>query len=61
MLKCSSFGIWLVLFPRSVIAFYIWFHGGQVKMPNEFGVRLSGSVWLGLVLFVMVHYIIYGK
>ena len=56
-----GFGLWWVLFPRSVILFYTWFHGELPKVPTELGVRLSGSLWVVLMFFVMVHYIIYGK
>ena len=56
-----SFGLWFLFFPKSVIVFYTWFHGERVKMPKEFGVRLSGFLWVVLMFFVMVHYIIYGK
>jgi succinate-acetate transporter protein len=49
-----SFGLWFLFFPRSVIAFYTWFHGGRVKMPAEFGVRLSGFLWIVLLSIIMV-------
>ncbi len=48
------FGIWLLLFPRSVVRFYSWFHRGAVKMPQTFGVRLSGAFWIVLVSIVML-------
>jgi succinate-acetate transporter protein len=62
-LAFASFGLWWVLFPKSVIAFYTWFGGGKTKISHvpEFAVRVSGFVWVVLVLCVMAHYLVYGK
>ena len=48
-----SFGVWFVLFPRSVIAFYDWFHRGKVVLPNPSVVRLVGTLCVALVIAVM--------
>jgi succinate-acetate transporter protein len=46
------FGLWWVVFPRSVIAFYTLFHRGSVKMPRESGIRVAGALWLFMVAIV---------
>ena len=51
------FGIWLLVFPRSVIGFYTWFHKGGVKMPGTSGVRLSGVLWVALVAIVLITFL----
>lgn len=52
------FGIWLLVFPRSVIRFYGWFHRGTVRMPAAFGVRLSGALWITLVSAVLITFLV---
>jgi hypothetical protein len=52
-----AFGIWFLMFPRSVISFYIWFHRGSVKLPGTFGVRLSGILWIALVTTVLITFL----
>ena len=47
-----SFGLWWLIAPRSVIAFYNRFHRGTVAMPKPIGVRIAGAFWLVLVLVV---------
>ena len=44
-----EFGLWLAVFPASVIDFYTWFHKGRVRMPGAFAVRLTGALWILLV------------
>ena len=52
------FGIWFVIFPKSVIKFYTWFHKGKLIFPDnlrpERAVRISGILWLILILCVMI-------
>lgn len=47
-----GFGLWLVLFPASVIHFYNWFHQDRVKMPPPRAVRLVGALWILLLCVV---------
>jgi hypothetical protein len=47
-----SFGLWWLVFPRSVIAFYTRFHRGAVRMPPASGVRIAGALWIALVIIV---------
>ena len=48
-----GFGLWLAVFPASVIGFYTWFHKGRVRMPGAFAVRLTGALWILLVTIVL--------
>ena len=48
-----GFGLWLAVFPASVIGFYTWFHKGRVRMPGAFAVRLTGALWILLVTVVL--------
>ncbi|MEY2408095.1 MAG: hypothetical protein QOF48_765 [Verrucomicrobiota bacterium] len=48
-----AFGLWCVLFPHSVIRFYTWFHRGRVKMPEPFGVRLAGEIWVSFIMIIV--------
>ena len=50
----AAFGIWWMALPRSVIAFYAWFHRGRVKLPSPSGVRIAGAIWTLLMLGVLV-------
>jgi succinate-acetate transporter protein len=45
----ASFGLWWLLFPRSVLRFYGAFHRGQIELPKPLGVRLAGGLWLILL------------
>ena len=47
-----AFGLWLIVFPDSVIKVYTSFHRGQVKMPGASGVRIAGIFWAVLVALV---------
>ena len=47
-------GVWWLVFPRSVIRFYTWFHKGAVTMPGTFGIRLLGGLWIALVSVFMI-------
>ena len=52
-----GFGLWWIVFPRSVVSFYTWFHRGRVRMPGTFLVRLLGALWILLVFMVtMIAY-----
>lgn len=50
----SLFGVWLIVFPGSVLRFYSWFHGpafdrlGTTKQQ----VRNAGLVWLFMMAFM---------
>ena len=45
----ASFGLWWLLFPRSVLRFYGAFHRGRVALPKPTGIRLAGGLWVALV------------
>jgi len=47
-----AFGFWWLFFPNNVIHFYTRFHSGKMKMPQTFGVRLAGTIWIALVITV---------
>jgi hypothetical protein len=47
-----GFGLWLLIFPESVIRFYTWFHQGTVKMPKAGAIRIVGATWLALAVIV---------
>jgi hypothetical protein len=53
------FGIWLLAFPRGVVRVYTWFHRSTVRMPEPFGVRLSGALWITLVSLVLVTFLMH--
>jgi len=48
----GGFGLWWVLFPKSVIRFYTWFHRGRISLAGteEWKIRLIGGLWVALVL-----------
>ena len=49
----TAFGLWFVVFPKSVIRFYCWFLPRQFWRPvQEPQVRRAGVFWLALVLTV---------
>jgi len=50
---CGLFGIWWVVFPKTVIRFYEWFSRGRARMGRPAQVRVAGLVWLALMLFVL--------
>jgi hypothetical protein len=54
---CFSFGLWLLLLPRSVISFYTRLYGGRAKMPGTVGVRLSGAVWVAVMFGVLITFL----
>ena len=48
-------GLWWLLFPRSVAAFYCWLHSRRretLKMPAPFAIRVIGLLWIALVITV---------
>ena len=46
----SSFGVWLLIAPVSVIRFYNWFIGGLSVQPKPLGIRIVGLGWIILVI-----------
>ena len=50
----AGFGLWWLVFPRSVISFYTWFYRNRVKMPSTLSIRLMGVFWMLMVSAVMV-------
>jgi len=48
-----GFGLWWLVFPKSVTSFYSWFHRGRVKMPGTLAIRLAGALWIVLVTVVV--------
>lgn len=52
-----GFGFWWLVFPRSVIALYAWFHRDGVGMPKPIGIRIAGALWIVLVLAVLLAYL----
>lgn len=49
----AGFGLWWLLFPRSVQRFYHWFHRGKANTGGLRGIRISGALWLLLVAVIM--------
>jgi hypothetical protein len=44
---CSSFGLWWVVAPQSVIRFYLWFHRNKIiPMPTPMVIRILGFLWV---------------
>ncbi len=54
---CFGFGFFWLLFPGLVIRFYTWLHRNKVIMPNKFGVRLCGVLWITLVAAVLIEFL----
>jgi hypothetical protein len=52
-----SFGFLLLLFPEGVIRFYRRLFGDRIKMPGTFGVRLSGGLWVTLMVAVLISFL----
>ncbi len=49
----SSFGLWWMTFPASVVRFYAWFHRGTIRSPRStLSIRVVGLLWVVLVVFV---------
>jgi hypothetical protein len=48
----ASFGLWLLLMPRSVARFYTWFHRGRYALPTLGGYRVIGAFWIVLMIVV---------
>jgi hypothetical protein len=46
------FGLWWLLSPSSVIAFYTRIHRSAVRKPAAGGVRITGALWVALVVVV---------
>jgi hypothetical protein len=46
-----AFGVWFIVFPRSVIWFYT-VCGGYRRMPSGFVVRAIGALWVGSLLVI---------
>lgn len=49
-----GFGLWWILFPRSVWGFYGRFHSTHRQPPRPVVVRLIGFFWVVLVLSVFL-------
>jgi hypothetical protein len=57
----SSWGLWWLLAPQSVIRSYSWFHDEKLRrkpprmaLPKPIGVRVAGLLWLALVVGVFL-------
>ena len=48
----ASFGLWLLLMPRSVVRFYTWFHRGRYTASTLRGYRVIGALWIVLMIVV---------
>jgi hypothetical protein len=52
----SSFGLWWVIAPNSVIRFYSWFLAAAIKRvprgwpPRPTAIRVAGALWMILVV-----------
>jgi hypothetical protein len=60
----SSFGLWWVIAPHSVIRFYSWFLAAATKRvphgwpPRPMAIRVAGALWVIVVVtttFFMRH------
>ncbi len=49
-----EFGLWWVLFPKTVIRFYERFHRRRVALPKYSAIRVIGLLWVALVLAIML-------
>ncbi len=49
-----GFGLWWLIAPRSVAAFYSWFTPGKAKIPSSIAIRLIGVAWSILVAAVVM-------
>jgi len=49
----AAFGLWWIIFPRSVMTFYSAFHRRKVTVGTENGIRIAGLLWIAF-LAVMV-------
>jgi hypothetical protein len=47
-----AWGVWWLLFPRSVLRFYDWFHHGTIRLPTPNVIRILGLVWCALMVVV---------
>ena len=47
-----SYGLWLVIAPRSVVDFYCWLHKNRATFPQPkvVAVRVVGICWVAFVL-----------
>ena len=49
----SSFGLWWIIAPQSVIRFYTWFHRGKLSpMPTPTVIRIIGLLVVVLVVCI---------
>ncbi len=48
----GGFGLWWVVFRKSVIRFYTWFHRGRISLAGarEWMIKLIGLLVIALVL-----------
>jgi succinate-acetate transporter protein len=49
----AAFGLWWIVFPRSVMTFYSALHRGRVNVGTASGIRVAGLLWI-IFLAVMV-------
>jgi hypothetical protein len=54
MLLGGGFALWWILFPRSVIRFYTWFHRGRPELPSPKVIR-----WIGVGCLLLVSYVMF--
>ncbi len=55
MVVFSSFGLWWMAFPTSVIRLYTTLHRGTVRLPRgTLGIRVVGLFWVVLVVSVSI-------
>jgi hypothetical protein len=50
----GGFGVWWLVAPESVAAFYKWVTRGKTKMPRPIAIRLMGAAWFVLVVTVVI-------
>jgi hypothetical protein len=50
----TIFGLWWIIFPKSVISFYTWFHRGKIKLPPPSGIRAAGAIWMAIVVGILI-------
>jgi succinate-acetate transporter protein len=55
LIAFAAFGLWWVLFPKSVISFYRRFHRGKISSPKPVAIRVVGALWVALVLAMILY------
>jgi hypothetical protein len=54
---CFCFGLWFLLFPRSVIRFYSSLFGSKMQKMSLIGTRVAGGLWIVLMLVVLISFL----